>query len=269
MCGWSWVLLRLNLLMIGVDPRTLRRYGKHAIRRLTEVLIYDERKMRREYRQNWLYTRLSLPVALPLFGRDDLLNHMGQTLHNTYPRQMQIVGSAGVGKSALVHKFIHQMIDNQQLDDLVWIQSARSADDIRATIKTAFLRDSGVTSLADYCYRYRVAVVMDNITQVDQNLLAELGGAIVIIIGRECQHYAHINARIHVDELDADEAKLYIRYLSHRYSRGAEYLLSDGEVEQIYAVAGGHPAKIRAHLDQWWCEAVDQDATRPVLPLSA
>ena len=279
---WSWLYhryVRVDLGITGqqfaevisVDPRTLRRYGRHAVQRLTEKLIYDERKLRCEHRKNWLSTRLSLPVSVPVFGRDDLLNRIGQTIHNIYPQHLQVVGAEGIGKSTLVHKFIHQMIDNQQLDDLVWIQKSELSEDIdiRGSIKATFLRDGSISSLVDYCHRYQVAIVFDGVDQVDSKLLAELGGAIVIIIGHEYQQNTYMPAQVFVDELDVNAAKMYIRYLSHGYSRGADYLLSDGEIEQIYTLAGGHPSKIRVCLDEWWRDAVDQECTRSLIPISA
>lgn len=282
--AWSWLYHRYVRYELGinkpqfaeimrVDKRTSHRHSKHGVRRLTERLIYEERKLRREYRQNWLYTCLPFPISPLLFGRDALLDQMSQLASSTSGKHLQITGSQGIGKTSLVHKFLLQWVDQQKLDDLVWVNASRSIAEIRTTIKSAFLGDSEFTTLAGYFRRYRVAIVIDDADRVYQSalddLLAELGGALVIVIGREYRNYTYMQRNIQVTELKAEDAKTYIRYLGGKYSRGADYTLTNDEVEQIYTGAGGHPAKIRATLDHWWCAEIDQEATRPLSPIQA
>lgn len=280
--GWSWLYHRYVRFELGItkvhfgevmgfDKQTSHRYSQHGVRRLTERLIYEERKLKREYRQNWLCTRLPSPMSPSLFGRDRVLDQMAQLVSTTPTIHLQITGSQGNGKTSLVHKFLLQWVNQHNLDDLIWVNASTSIAEIRTTIKSAFLGDSEFTTLAGYFRRYRVAIVIDEADRVYQNalddLLAELGGALVIVIGRECRNYTHIHESLQITALEAADAKTYIRYLGGQYSRGADYILTGEEVEQIYTGAGGHPAKIRATLDHWWCAEIDQEATRPLLSL--
>ena len=226
--AWSWLYYRYVRVDAAIDAdwfgavagsaeRTLRRYANHGLRRLTQLLIKEEQILRRREKQDWLYTRLPIPVARTLFGREPLLARMHALLRRAVPRHLQITGESGVGKSVLAHEFVRGLIDRDEIDQLIWIDGEMSIDGIRSVLNTICKTDLLVYGLRGYMMRHRTAVVIDGIDHLAlpdlDALQADLGRATLVLIG---QDYLPLNvptAHILVPELDSEAAAQYVDYL--------------------------------------------------------
>lgn len=253
---WSWLYhyyVRVDLAikadqftaLIGAADRTLRRYTKHGILRVTRCLIDTENKLRQQLKRDWLYTRLPIPVARTLFGREALLDRMCALMNRTCPRHIQITGPVGIGKSILAHKFIRTLIDRNQVDQLIWIDHALNLESIYAVLNANCQSDPMVFGIRSYLTRHRTVVVIDGIDHLElaelDQLQADLGRAILIMIGQQYVPLQMPTAHILVPELEPESAINYLCYLLDLCNHSTNAL---PDLEEILSKIRGHPGKI-------------------------
>ena len=243
----------------GVDDRTLRRYHKHGVKRLTDTLIHREWRLGQEQRKLRLLTALPVTRLPHLYGRDLLLQHIEDLLPNAQPHHLQITGAPGIGKTALTHEVVRRLIDQHCLDDLIWFdepESIRCVYDRLEALATP-------VAIRDYLLRYRVMVVIDNAHQLDLDrlnaVLKALSTAYVIVVNR---HYLPLSTAlpcVAVPPIPEADAKTYIRAVNESQYPGYEHRLSDQEVDRLWREVGGHPIRIRQTITALW-EALGEES---------
>lgn len=230
---------------VRIDPRTLRLYHRHGIARVTDALLQCEWQIRQNER------RLRLLMALPviriprLYGRASLLEHIRSTILQVRPQHIEINGEAGIGKTALAHELVRQLIDDDLLDDVIWLEHSRSVEIIRRALDKRCVS----LPLRQYAARFNVAIVIDHASTLSPaafcRLLRELSMALVIVINRESLGLEAIQGHISVPPLQEKDAKAYIHALAAAHYRGEEFALTEHEVDFIWSQVGGHPGRIR------------------------
>lgn len=257
--GWDWLYyhyVRIDL-NIGheifcqathIEDRTLRRYQQHAIKRLTQRLIHDEWQMRAEQRNRRLYSELPGEGRQLLIGRTEILSQIEGALQTAYPQHVCITGAAGVGKSALAEAILRRQIQQERLEDLIWLYKPVSAAFIREYLTERLLPETGQMSLHEYLQLYPTAIVMDNVEEVLlsdlsalQSLLTELNPALVILTSRV---YTKLPEAIHISlndlkELEAEE------FITHSLQQSGNFEASEIDWYQIYGQVGGNPLAIK------------------------
>jgi hypothetical protein len=253
---WSWLYyhyVRTDLNMssahvacIGhVDERTVRRYRQRGIRRLTYLLIEQEMQTKRERKRQLLYAVLPSVSSAHLFGRSQALHQAEEFLKGPSPHHIQIVGTAGIGKTALVQETLRSLIDEDRLDDLIWIDTPRSTQQIRKQLYHA--EEVSHESISSN----RVAVVLDNADYLVYTLkplsalLAGLSNTTVFLTARGPLPLGYSSKYLHLAELDQPDALALIRSVLHSYYVERAPALTDAEVTAVWEHTGGNPRRIQ------------------------
>lgn len=181
------------------EERTLRRRHRLGITRLTYALIELEQETRRSESQRRL--RLALPALHPphLFGTESTLERAQRVLLEAPPpRHLVLHGPAGIGKTALAQLLAHSVVDEDRLDDLLWLD-IRDLDDTQAVLIPEIASRLGLESspetnparvLRAYLFTHRVLIVLDGVETLlnererAEMVLALLDAACVVLTSR-------------------------------------------------------------------------------------
>lgn len=228
------------------NPRTIRRYNQHGVRRLTELLVHEEWAARRRQRRRRL--ALALPSAEPyrLVGREEPLKLLHDRAQGPPPRHVVITGVGGIGKTALVQAFLHQQIETDALDTLVWIDAPSSVAMAEATLR-AHLDLTGDLDLREYMLVRSVAIVLDAADALWAEplrlgaLLESWASALVIVISVARGTLAKPHLWLPLPELAPNDAQAFVSTIL-RDAVGDDTLA--GLSADIYRAVGGHPVAL-------------------------
>ena len=266
--GWSWlyfhyVRVDLNITsdsfcgQAGLDARTLRRYQQQAIARLTAEVIAEERRVRLRQRQRRLSAALPVPERLPLFGREQALAHFRRVWAAGVPRHLFVTGVEGIGKTALVHAAVREQIAADSIDYLVWVEQPDSFDSLRKTLIDALMMQRTALPLRDYAARYELLVVIDGLDGLAEEwdrleqLLADLSTERVVLINRSYLPLRPLVTRLELTPLQPEAALSFLRSLI--WVELQDENLTEGDVQILWQVAGGHPQAIRQQVEALRC----------------
>jgi tetratricopeptide (TPR) repeat protein len=228
---------------MNIEDRTLRRYQKHAIHRLTEYLVDSEWRIRQHRRQLRLYANLPMVKPVTMVERTSHLRELQHILKNSSPQHIQITGAAGVGKTIFVQEFIRNLIDAGLIDEVVWIDHPPSAEYVQLLLQeTLGLAESHI-SLKEYTLENRLIVVLDNVEwQHFGSLLDHLSGSLVFWISRFYTSSWPNLKHLSLDDMSQHETI----ELVHQVSNSAiDTDLLDDYALQIYQKVGGNPLAIK------------------------
>jgi tetratricopeptide (TPR) repeat protein len=254
--GWGWFYyhyVRADLdfsqqvfsQLTHLDERTLRRYQQHTLRRLTDYLIEREQTARAAHQSRRLYNELPTQGRINLVGRTMDREAVIELIRRNSPQHIQITGTAGVGKSVLVEHIVHELIQADALEQVIWLDHPASIEFVRGALKEKFALEGTAASLRDYVSIYHTAVILDDVdhlipdTENMERLLLDLSSTIVFLVGKTYLPIRNVAA-----------------YMLHEISQEAAYqlmetLLPSVESEQfIWQVAGGNPLAIRIAIGQ-------------------
>ena len=75
-----------------------------------------------------LLTQLPGSANERVWGRDQLLSHAYSILENNSPSHILVTGPEGIGKTAFAQALISELIDENRIDQLVWLEKPRSVE---------------------------------------------------------------------------------------------------------------------------------------------
>ncbi len=270
--GWSWlyhffVAVHWNLSLgqiaayAGINERTMRRYQKHGIRRLTENLVEREASARRNYQMNNLLAQLPRYGNIRMIGRADLLKRATTMLLTHQPRHLLISGTVGIGKTDFAECLAKQLIESLQVDRVVWLDAPLRMADILSVLRELLLDAQSTVSLRSYFMLVRVLIVLDDSDALCEDsaelerLLSYLSAAWVVVISRKPITLDRLQL-IRLSELD-DAA---IEELTQREVSAIQDGAFALDVNRILEVVGGNPLAVKLMLRNLevfdWHEAV-------------
>lgn len=263
--GWNWLYYRyvrpeLNITpdrfsrAAHMDSRTLRRYQRHTILRLTLRLIEWERQARQERHQRRLYARLPLPVPTPLFGREAALWHVQHLLAGRQP--IQVNGFAGSGKTSLMQEAVRQQIDAGAVDYLIWLDHAPTMAHVQHHLQQMLPLKAGFASLRECAARYQLVVVLDGIqallaerARLDA-LLGDLSTEVVYLADREYCALPNVLGHVTLLEFDRETTQAFVRWLFEQDNVLAAWYDRQDVMDMIWEQTRGNPR----HIKQALCE---------------
>lgn len=262
--GWGWLYYRYIRVDLDVSPesfsrvshvdeRTLRRYQQHAIKRLTDRLTYMEWQARIEQRKLRLYRELPNGVGRSIIGRGDILEHLEGLVKERFPQKFFLTAAAGVGKTFLAEAFLMRLIDNNAVDQIVWIQRPDSAEFVRQILSERLLSETREISLIEHLLLYRVVVILDEVSPLLKksdgfaSLLAELSSALVLLIG---QYFSPLPDVVHLTlpELTQQDAEIFFQSLLKKSAYTDE---RTPEFQIAWQQVGGNPLALQLILQNW------------------
>ncbi|MCC6891302.1 MAG: hypothetical protein IT321_00670 [Anaerolineae bacterium] len=167
--GFSWIYFHYvkNLMglsqqqfsiLTNINSRTIRRYQKIVVEQLADHIAKLELIARKNKRVSRLGAKLPHKGnRVEIWGREREL----QTIKES-SRHFHIIGLSGIGKTALVEYAINNTIDNDTVDQIVWLDSPASAEFVKDSIYEQFVMESVPVSLENLMLLQRFIIVLDN-----------------------------------------------------------------------------------------------------------
>jgi hypothetical protein len=233
------------------EPRTVRRYQQYVLTEFVLEVTSLEQAAHQRHERARLYDALPPLVSTELIGRDEAMTQLDHVIAASQPKQVQIVGPTGVGKTAFVQHVIRDAIERSELRHLVWLDRPASIIDVYEAINQ-LKHLAGSCSLETYLHAHPVTVVIDQVAALQgslgtlDRLLAELDGATVLLLAEQYQPLSHARGRVILAPLTrSDATRLIERELHLHYP---ETRFEPEEVSEIWEQVGGNPARIRAFI---------------------
>lgn len=225
--------------IVGMTPRTLRRYKTYSVQLLTYQLWEMEKFYRQEHHEKHIRKQLAPFNNKSWIGREDELNLIINSVTNHESEIIYIHGEKGVGKTAFIKKAILLLLNHLTIDDILWINNANS---ILFQVKEHFHIDDEKISLESLFSILNCIIVLDNADnllkygEIDK-LLPELKGAIVFFTSRFYYTIATKVVHLQLHNFDADDTQ---KLVSHICSEK----LSASDKNSICTLSEGNPAYI-------------------------
>lgn len=238
------------------DRRTLHRRQSKGMSRLTHDLTRRELRARTRQRQIALRTQLPLPFAPQLVGRSELMaSALTWLVAPDPPRHLMLYGAPGVGKSALALALAHQLIEQQIVQNVVWISySPILSEQIAVRLGISSELDGNLDSramLSTYLQRVDTLVVIDDAqplvedVQAWNTVLRTLGAARLLICAATPGAPDPLDVPcIRVPDLDKAAA---LDLLAREVAR-SHRTISEEHISRIYDELGGNPRGLRLAL---------------------
>ncbi len=262
--SWSWLyyhFVRVDLDIAystfcnyaHIDKRTLRRYQRHGIQRLTDYLSKKEGEARKEQRQRWMYTQLPGSVFTLFVARDELVKRAIFLLETASPAHIQISGPSGIGKSTLAGIIAKHQIDAGLVDRFIWINHPNSIEYVGQYLAEQLFPEYSAISLREYALLQRLLIVVDDIevskgtARLLMALLDELSSAHVLLTSRV---YIELTRAIHIPMKELSKGAVFT-ILKSFYLKESDQELLEGRVSHIWESAGGNPGAAILLLHHW------------------
>ncbi len=261
--GWSllyycYIQVDLNISFdcfaetIGLVERSLRRYRKHAIKRLHNELLLREQKARKQYKARRLLSRLPSVVSSKLIGRQRETEQIYTLIADIKSPTILVTGAVGVGKTALVAKIIQSMLrigKPYAPQFLCWLEDPRSSDYVIDWLHLDIGFESEQSNLQEWLMMYPTIVVLDNANSLIEDdfgmkqLLEQLNPALVFIVTSSYVVLDGLDSIIVLHELSKSDSMAYLQYLQHS-SLFHMPELTEMEQTSVFEVAGGNPRAV-------------------------
>jgi tetratricopeptide (TPR) repeat protein len=261
--GWSFLYYRFVRVDLGIsqekygeyaniEARSLRRYKKYIIEKLSEKLIQLEWDARRRQHQIRLLASIPTDTRVTLVGRDKQLQSALDVLHRRQAAKFYLTGAKGIGKTAFLSVLVQQLVAIEALDYVVWISSPRSVDEIMNTIHEAIMPPHSRLELKEVLFKYTTLIVLDDVSKLadaGENIteLSELLAPCMLCLSSE-RHLTLMNTvfHIHLEELNPQQVHKQVQLL--KPDLGAE--LAGDYAVAIWQQVGGNPRAVQLALIQ-------------------
>jgi tetratricopeptide (TPR) repeat protein len=242
--------------LTGRDQRLLRHRQVRAISRLTVILVAREQAARQQETIHRL--RLALPGTRPphLIGIESLLETALHFLtEGDPPRHLVFHGPEGIGKSVLAEVVAHRMVDDEQLEDLLWFTVPESVPSpaalIHGLVEGLGLPPGGTNptwTLRAYLLTHPTLVVLDQADALLADaayagfLLETLDSANVILTSRIAPPSDLWCYLVSLPGLNREQAFEFLRTVAQQRNRRDD----ERRLQAIWAAVGGNPVMLRA-----------------------
>jgi len=226
--------------VIGVVSRTLRRYRTHGVKLLTQKLWEQEAICRRDYHYKGIYHQLQPWAVEPFLGREQEINYVVQNLANNRAKVVYVHGATGIGKTAFIQQAIIKLLDQQSVDDLLWISNLQVSDIKR--FRYHFVANDPNVSLEAVFRTFNCIIVLDGVDVLlksadFENILDKLQGAIIFFSTTIYYPVRQSIINIPLNKLDNHLSEALIRSCFN-------HDVPADTVRHIHSLADGNPRQI-------------------------
>ena len=234
--------------LVGLTPRSLRRYREYAIKRLTEKLIRAEWEARARQRKRRVLAQLpAADHSTPLYGRAESLMTARRIISANPAATILVTGPEGIGKTVFVQEVLRGYIDEGHIDHLVWIENPGTMDQVSQQLHNVLSLRNGQIGLREWMAVYHLAVVINDAQVILRHpvefdeLLQFLAPALVFLTSDWHTPLSRIDAHIQLSELDATAAD---QLISATFQAKHNERASVEMMEIVRRIAGGNPLAI-------------------------
>jgi tetratricopeptide (TPR) repeat protein len=234
--------------LTAIHPRTLLRYKKHAIERLTDLLITAEWDIRAQQRQRRLLAHLPKYGSMPLIGRETEVRQIHHILTTQTNPCIFITGQTGVGKSALLYSIVIELIKINHIDEVIWLENPVSVAALQRELDYRLVpARSRTTTVRDMLLTWRVVIILDGITPLVnsapaadwQQMFALLSFATTLVTSEIFRPIRPDVVHLPLSNLSWEATQVFLRYLFKQQDRD-ETALQD-YAAAIWHITGGNP----------------------------
>ncbi len=260
----SWERLEA---IAGQDQRTLRRRQDRGLQRLTSRLIQREQTARREAHRDRLRRAVPPLPGHEIVGRAALFDWAwSRLMANTSRRHVALTGPGGIGKTALALLLTHRLIDEADLDRVIWIVASQNLTPAALAARCAealALPSNDGDALRACCQSWNILIVLDDVDSLFDdgpgmaaffNLIAE---ARLLLTSRLTVPKGLDLSAIELPELSKEDAQAIVTRLWPE-----DRTLEPERWRLIWRQAGGNPlalevtARLAARMPRHALEAV-------------
>ncbi|MCL4247393.1 MAG: hypothetical protein KJ065_04500 [Anaerolineae bacterium] len=233
---------------LNIEERTFRRYQRAAIDRLTVRLTKAEWRARRKARHRRLVATLPGQTSPRLFGRDAQLN-LALDWCNSGPQKLLVSGSLGVGKTQFVRALVEQLIADDRVDDVIWLDTPATVAAVELRLREhAAVRGVLDFDLREHLLAARLVVVIDGIDDLLgdmaalDRLLRDLEAAHVILIADQYVLLPTVTAALTLEPLAWDDTQALAAYWWQQLQ--GDPAVSSVELEALANASHGNPLSL-------------------------
>jgi tetratricopeptide (TPR) repeat protein len=236
---------------LALEESTFRRHFRHAIKRICGVIRTQEQEARRQNKQRYLLARLPGEPETRIVGRAPMITDTVARIREM-PHIMMISGAIGVGKRCVVRAVIARLIQEDLIDQLLWIDNPRSAEQVRLwllELAAPHKQNAERIDMRTYLLSYRTIIVLAGISNLAEApdswnaLLLDLDAATVFVIDNKYTPLDALTAHVAVQALDEEATIDLARVWWARFHRGDG--LTEEELSLIARQSGGCPGVLR------------------------
>jgi tetratricopeptide (TPR) repeat protein len=249
---------------VGTGTRNINRFRQYAVKCLADKLIEAEHHARLKERKKRLYSVLPFSHGSKIFGRDEGLDAICNRITADGIRHIYISGSAGVGKTTLAQILAERLIENEQIDEVVWVDAPQSITYIRQYVAEQIVPEGVLLSPRNLMMNdhQRTLIVCDGVDGLLESekaaleaLLRDWDSAIMIVTSRAYETIGPIGAYFHLDGLSQDAAREYLLHLFVKMGR-LDDLGDDELIEGVIDDIGTNPRALqdvvaRLEMESW------------------
>ncbi|MGB1289040.1 MAG: NB-ARC domain-containing protein, partial [Aggregatilineales bacterium] len=234
--------------LLAVSSRGLRRYEENVFEQFIQILIDAEWESRRNHIKRYLHTRLPFYEKTIPVEHEVVFNQVMEQISIEQTATIHLTGAAGTGKSALCHRVANQLIEQEQLDHIIWLNHVDNPEVVYDSIWRLYQgrRNGEKHTLRMFLQQHRFLVVLDNVRcQPDDSLNALFADLSFSTLLMTACDYIHMSGHIHhyhLSNLDLDETTMLVEQI---VPVGFMYSSAD-----IYAVTQGNPSEIYKYVHQ-------------------
>lgn len=228
--------------------RTFHRFQDLAEQQLTEILYHREAEIRLKRRRESMLARLP-HCSETLFGRQTVIEHLMQLQSETLEGVIQVYGPEGVGKTSAVREAIRQQIEQDKIDQLVWISAPVTVEYLRQQVAVEL--PLPLTQLQAYTARYAVTLVIDNLDVCDLKgseldaFLCSIASMKVLLLTRKRRMLSCVEAYIALSGLDFTATQQFLLELERRTFGVLDHALTLEEMEMLWVMTKGNPQHLK------------------------
>lgn len=258
--GWSWLYYHYVRVDLNITRdefrhselfhhRTYTRYRFLAEMKLTEIIYEQEVQARQERKNALLVAKLPFRSS-PLFGREDVLQHLERLLETHSSLCIQVFGTPGSGKTAVVGELLKYQLD--RIEHLIWLHHPTSVDQIQEVLCAELgLR---FEAIADYALSNSIALVLDDAdalyadTEKLETFLNGLQRMTTFLVSQHRWLSEAVNAYVALEGLDHVAAQDYLNYLQKLQFHVFDQPLDPGEIDSLWRQSDGNPRQLKQAL---------------------
>ena len=230
---------------ISLDPRSVRRNRKKIITRFKQLIISKEIAVRQKYRKQRLLTTLPFKNS-PFVGYQSEIEQLHHLLEADTCRRIIVAGDSGLGKTRFIQKILRDLIEDDCLESIIWINKPPSVQYIYDRLYEELIPENTALAIRQIMFEYRTVIVLDQINRLQNSaewevLLNDLSYGLVFISTSTYLRLEIGDVYVQMRPLTKEESYEFID-ISIQFDTDVVVKRVLDKIDTIYNFAKGYPS---------------------------